>query len=133
LTRKVLIVDDEKDIVHTLYRGFVLSKSGYEVATATKPSEAIEKINEKQFDLVISDINMPEMDGFQLLSYIKQTSPKTHVIIMTGYGSEKRKNEAIANGASAYIEKPFETTEVNNLVMNLLEQRRNGIVNGEVY
>ena len=121
-TRRLLIVDDEETLTFSLYQSFILAKQNYEVVTASSGEEALEKIKEKPFDLVISDISMPGMSGLDLLSLIKQINPQTKVIIMTAYGSDEKREEAIDKGAVGYIEKPFEIREVKQMVLNALTQ-----------
>jgi DNA-binding NtrC family response regulator len=107
----MLIVDDEETLTYSLYQSFIISQNNYEVVTAASG----------EFDLVITDIKMPGMDGLELLSLIKAQYPKTHVIVMTAYGSLEKKEEAIQKGARFYIEKPFEISEIKQLVMELLQ------------
>jgi DNA-binding NtrC family response regulator len=121
-TRRLLIVDDEETLTFSLYQSFILAKQNYEVVTASSGEEALEKIKEKPFDLVISDISMPGMSGLDLLSFIRQINPHTKVIIMTAYGSDEKREEAFDKGAVGYIEKPFEIREVKQMVLNALTQ-----------
>jgi DNA-binding NtrC family response regulator len=118
--KRLLIVDDEETLTFSLYQTFILSKNDYEVVTAASGEEALQKMQEQPFDLVLSDISMPGMSGLQLLQHIKQLYPQTTVIIMTAYGSQEKKDEAFALGAVEYIEKPFEIKEVKQIVMNVL-------------
>ena len=119
--KKMLIVDDEETLTYSLYQSFIVSKNDYEVITAASGEEAAERLKENQFDLVITDIKMPGMDGLELLSLIKANYPDTEVIVMTAYGSPEKKDEALKRGAHFYIEKPFEIKEIKQLVMELLQ------------
>ena len=119
--KKMLIVDDEETLTYSLYQSFILSQNNYEVVTAASGEEAAEKLADTEFDLVITDIKMPGMDGLELLSQIKERYPQTEVIVMTAYGSLEKKEEALAKGAHFYIEKPFEIREIKQLVMELLQ------------
>jgi DNA-binding NtrC family response regulator len=123
-TKRLLIVDDEETLTFSLYQSFILAKQNYEVVTASNAEEAIERLKEKEFDLVVSDISMPGMSGLDLLGYIKKNSPNTEVIIMTAYGSDDKRDEAMSKGAAGYIEKPFEIREVKQMVMNILNPKR---------
>jgi CheY-like chemotaxis protein len=98
-----------------------VSKNEYEVITAASGEEATERLHESTFDLVITDIKMPGMDGLELLSLIKSNYPGTEVIVMTAYGSPEKREEALEKGARFYIEKPFEIKEIKQLVMELLQ------------
>ena len=119
--KKMLIVDDEETLSYSLYQSFIISQQEYEVVTAASGEEASEKLADTQFDLVITDIKMPGMDGLELLSLIKSKYPKTEVIVMTAYGSHEKREEALQKGARYYIEKPFEISEIKQLVMEILQ------------
>jgi len=121
-TKKILIVDDEETLTFSLYQSFQLWNQHYDVVTAASGDEAIKKLMVSEFDLVITDISMPGMSGIELLSQIRAHYPKTEVIIMTAYGSEEKREEAIRNGARYYLEKPFEIKELKELVMEILKQ-----------
>ncbi len=119
--KKILIVDDEETLTYSLYQTFILAKRDYEVVTAASGEEATEKMIDKSFDLVITDICMPGISGLELLESIRQNHPLTKVIIMTAYGSTEKKEEALQSGAKHYVEKPFEIKEIKQLVMNILD------------
>jgi YesN/AraC family two-component response regulator len=118
--KKIMIVDDEETLTFSLYQSFKLWDQHYEVVTAASGDEAVKKLMLSEFDIVITDISMPGMSGIELLSHIKADFPKTEVIIMTAYGSEEKREEALKNGARYYLEKPFEIMELKELVMKLL-------------
>jgi len=119
--KKMLIVDDEETLTYSLYQSFIVANKEYEVITAASGEEASEKLVETTFDLVITDIKMPGMDGLELLALIKSKYPSTEVIVMTAYGSAEKREEALQKGARFYIEKPFEIKEIKQLVMELLQ------------
>lgn len=119
-TNRILIVDDEETLTFSLYQSFITAKESYEVVTASSGDEAWEKIQDAPFDVVITDITMPGITGIELLNRIKRDFPETHVIIMTAYGSEAKKEEAIKGGAHRYIEKPFEIKEIKQVIANVL-------------
>ena len=102
---KVLVVDDEELICHSLRLG--LEKHGYSVVTTQKATEALEKIEHEAFDVVLTDIRMPGMDGIQMLKAIRQSNPQLAVIFITGYPSVETSAKALGLGAEAYITKPF--------------------------
>ncbi|HEX7896189.1 MAG TPA: sigma-54 dependent transcriptional regulator [Planctomycetota bacterium] len=105
--RRVLIVDDEQSICDVL--SISLRKEGYEVASEVNPRRALDRFRQQNFDLVLQDLKMPEMDGLDLLREVKQLRPQTVVIIMTAYSTWDRAVEAMRLGAYAYIKKPFDT------------------------
>ncbi len=107
--KKILIVDDEPTILLTL--SHVLSRKDTVVITSSRIEEAEEALSRYPFDLVIADIRLSGMygiEGLELLSYIKEVSPSTEVIIMTAYGSDEMRDEAYSRGAYYYYEKPID-------------------------
>ena len=115
-----MIVDDEETLTYSLYQSFILAKQNYEIVTASSGEEASEKLKSSKFDLVITDISMPGMSGLELLAWIREKYPQTVVLVMTAYGSEDKREEALSLGARNYIEKPFEIKEIKQLVMEIL-------------
>ena len=117
-----MIVDDEETLTFSLYQSFQLWNQHYDVVTAASGDEAIKKLMISEFDLVITDISMPGMSGIELLAQIRANYPKTEVIIMTAYGSEEKREEALKKGARYYLEKPFEIKELKELAMKILSE-----------
>lgn len=103
---KILIVDDEKDMLLLLQR-IVSEEGGHELQTETDPFAAVELLKNTPFDLVITDLKMPKMDGIQLLESVKRIQPKAAVVILTAYATIDTAVEAIQKGAYDYITKPF--------------------------
>ncbi|MDA8106151.1 MAG: response regulator [Nitrospiraceae bacterium] len=107
--KKILIVDDEPTILLTL--SHVLSSKDTVVITSSRIEEAEEALSRYAFDLAIADIRLSGMygiEGLELLSYIKEISPSTEVIVMTAYGSNEMRDEAYSRGAYYYYEKPID-------------------------
>ncbi len=102
---RILVVDDE-DIVRTSCDR-TLSPEGYEVRLAKNGVEGLKMASEERFDLVLTDLKMPDMDGIEVLRIIKEKWPETAVIIVTGYQTVDTAVKAIKLGAYDYIEKPF--------------------------
>ena len=103
---EVLLVEDNervRNVIRTL-----LKKSKYSVEVAADGESAIEKLNQRYFDLVISDYKMAQMNGIELLREIKKSWPATEVIIITAFGTISKGVEAIKLGAFDYITKPFD-------------------------
>ena len=119
-SKKLMIVDDEETLTYSLYQSFILARQDYEIVTAASGEEASEKLKKMHFDLVITDISMPGMSGLELLARIKKEYPRTSVVVMTAYGSDDKREEAMNLGAANYIEKPFEIKEIKKLVMDIL-------------
>ena len=105
--RKILIVDDELDMLNLLKRTLEPDLN-CRVETAASGKEALRRIGEESFDLVLADIKMPEMDGLELLSLIKKEVPDLTLVMMTGHGSIETAVESIRQGAYDYITKPFD-------------------------
>ena len=107
---KILIVDDEKYLRELLSE--VLQSHSHECETAGDGEEALTKLDQSRFDVVITDAMMPNMDGFTLLKNIKKTYPETAVVVITGYSLAYSARDAMAIGAEEYLAKPFHTDEI---------------------
>lgn len=110
MKNKLLIIDDEPLIRMSLHDG--LNDSTLEVTTAKSGAEAIELIKSDNFDFIITDLKLPNINGMEILKFVKNISPKTSVIIMTAYGTTETAVEAIKMGAFDYIAKPFSIEEI---------------------
>ena len=118
----ILIVDDERSILELL--SVILKKEGYAVLVNPGTPSIYEDIEQKEFDLVISDIKMPQVDGMEVLRRVKAEKPTVPVIMITAYASVKQAVEALRLGAMDYIMKPFDIEGIKVLVANGLEHRR---------
>ncbi|HEY6010228.1 MAG TPA: response regulator, partial [Nitrospirota bacterium] len=131
---KILVVDDEKDICMALK--IILTKEGYAVQEAYNGEQALERIRQESFDLIITDIRMEKMDGFEVLKLAQKLSPETAVIMMTAFASVGSAVEAMRAGASDYITKPFINDEIRLTVKRILQsrelQRENQILRQEL-
>jgi len=107
---KVLIVDDEERFRATMCK--LLTVRGLKAVTAGSGKEAIEKLRQNPYDVVILDVRMPEMGGVQVLSEIKKIDPQAEVIIMTGYASVDTAKEIMKLGAYDYVLKPYSVEEL---------------------
>ncbi|OYT74008.1 MAG: hypothetical protein CFK49_10310, partial [Armatimonadetes bacterium JP3_11] len=108
--RHVLIVDDDDLVRETLH--FVLEDGGYRVYAASSGAEALRLLEREPIDIVLSDIFMPGMNGFDLLRQIREVAPNTPVILITGYGNIEMAREALKQGASDFITKPYNIHEI---------------------
>ena len=124
---KLLIVDDEKAIRDSLK--MVLTDEGYSAETASDGLEAIDKLTNDEFDIVISDIKMPNLDGMQLLKKTTEISPATFFIIMTAYASVQTAIEALRLGAYDYLLKPVEFDEVLFRVNRMMDYKKLSLEN----
>ena len=119
-THKILLVDDEDSIRHTLK--FNLSKLGYSVDTANSGREGFEKFQVTGYDLVITDIMMPEMTGIELLQEITKVNPEAMVMLLTGFGSLDTAVQALRLGAQDYLQKPCNREELALRASRCLEK-----------
>jgi DNA-binding NtrC family response regulator len=103
---RILIVDDEKDMLALLKR-IITEETDYEVVTEVDPVKALDLFKESRFDLVITDLKMPKMDGIKLLEAVKKINPDASVVILTAYATIETAVEAIRKGAYDYVTKPF--------------------------
>lgn len=117
---KILVVDDEKNMREVLK--IFLEGEGYDVSVADGGESAIEAIKKHIFSLVITDLKMPKVSGFDLLKVIKDISPETILIIITAFGSPESAVEAMKLGAFDYIQKPFKNNDIRLVVKNALDK-----------
>jgi len=115
----ILIVDDEEDILNVLK--LILTKEGYQVDTALDGKQALQLFRKNSYDIVLTDLRMPEMDGMELLERIKEIRPETEVLIMTAYASVESAVLAMKKGAADYIVKPFLNEDVKMRIARVAE------------
>jgi len=118
---RILIVDDDESIRKVL--ATILEDKGYATDTAKNGKEAIQKSSEKLYNLALIDIRLPDMEGIELLTKIKDTTPKMRKIIITGYPSLQNAVAALNKGADAYIMKPFDMDTVLKTIKEQLKQQ----------
>src|SRR5512138_3439387 len=108
-TISVLVVDDEAGIAALCKR--ILSRAGYNVTSLTDPRAAIEDLQQKRFDLLVVDIRMPEVDGFDVIARAQMVQPDIAVLVMTGFGTVETAIRALRQGVDGLILKPFEKSD----------------------
>src|SRR5580698_5205865 len=118
---RILVVDDEESIREFL--DIMLRKEGYEVTSAEDGQKAIETLKKKTFDLVISDLQMPNVTGIELLKHVRETQPDLLFMMITAFGTTETAVEAMKLGAYDYITKPFKIDEVRINIANALRSR----------
>jgi DNA-binding NtrC family response regulator len=106
----LLLVDDE-EALRTALSGELVSE-GYKVDTAADGDEAIEILRNKTYDIILLDIKMPRVSGFEVLKFVLQKSPKTKVIMLTAYADVKNAIESVKLGACDFISKPYDLDDV---------------------
>jgi DNA-binding NtrC family response regulator len=117
----ILVVDDDPIIREGLKR--ILEEQGYAVETYASGFLAVERMDETAFDLVITDLKMPGMNGIEVLKHLKALQPEVPIIMITGYSTVDTAVEAMKNGAVDYIAKPFSPEDITEKVRSALEQK----------
>ena len=127
LKARILVIDDESSMGE--FMRIMLGKEGYSVAAETSAHRALQNLksaqknSDKRFDLVITDLMMPEMSGLELLSEVKKIDPELEVIVMTAFGSIDTAVEALKKGAGDYITKPFKVDEIKISIKKTIEEK----------
>ena len=119
---KILIIDDEKSIIDLLT--IVFKKEGYSVLSSLSAPRGIELIDKEDFDLILTDIKLPQLSGMDILKHVMDKTPNTPVIMITAYGTLKQAVEAFKKGAVDYVVKPFDIEELKIIVAQGLEKRK---------
>ncbi|NIR48583.1 sigma-54-dependent Fis family transcriptional regulator, partial [candidate division KSB1 bacterium] len=120
-TKSILIVDDEQSVCTSLEKA--LSKNGYTTRTAGSGNEALKILAKSPIDIVLSDLIMPDGDGFYLLREIKKKYVHIEVILLTGYGTIEKAVEAMKEGAYDFITKPFKKSVILSTVERAIERQ----------
>lgn len=123
MEKGILIVDDEKDIRQLLYQALT-QMGGYRVEMAKDGEEALQKIENSKFDLVLTDMRMPKMDGLQLVNELSKRRPEIATVVMSGHGSIDAALEAVRRGASDFLSKPFNLPEIIVRLNKAMEERQ---------
>jgi two-component system response regulator PilR (NtrC family) len=117
----ILVVDDDQGMRELIE--ILLAREGYEVKTAADGREAVELLGKVRFDLVVTDLKMPQVDGIDLLKRVKEVSPETPVIIVTAFASGETALTAMKEGAYDYLEKNFDVNDLLGLVRDALRKK----------
>jgi DNA-binding NtrC family response regulator len=117
---EICVVDDEQIVCERLKP--LLEKSGYQVETYTDSKSALERLSEKKFDILITDLKMGRPDGLELLNFTRTHSPKTRVIIITGFATVETAREAMKSGAVDFIAKPFRLGQLRDLILKISDE-----------
>ena len=129
MPERILVIDDELDML-MLLRMIIEDNTDYEVETTNNPSEAVKMVMKNDYDLVVSDLKMPGMDGLELFDEVKGMKPDLPLIIITAYGSLETADEAMKMGVADFITKPFRKDSILftiNRVLELARVRRENI------
>ncbi len=120
---QVLVIDDDAVVGRSFDR--VLSEKGYEVSTALSGEEALDTMNNTDFDLVFTDIKMPGMDGLEVTERIKARCPWTPVVVITGYGTQDNEAKASVLGASGFVRKPLTPEMIESITLKAVNDAAN--------
>ena len=119
---RILVIDDD-DLIRSLFKD-TLEREGHGVETADTGAEGIEILKQQDYDLVFLDLKMPEMDGAELLRWIRNAKPKQPVIIITGYPGSEMMERAMKSGPFGVMDKPFGAADIIMTVNNFLHVTR---------
>ncbi|MCG6948021.1 MAG: response regulator [Acidobacteria bacterium] len=114
MTEKVLLVDDEEEFVDTLAER--MRNRGMEVSTSNSGKDALDLIDSDSFDVVVLDLQMPGMDGIEVLERIKQRRPDIQVVLLTGHATVEKGVEAMKQGALEFLEKPIDFSKLSEII-----------------
>ena len=117
---RILIVDDEEIVGKRLL--FALKSTGYEVETFVDPTAALARLAEQEFDIVVTDVRMKDVDGMQILEAVTRRSPRTRVVLITAYATIEVAREAVAKGVFDFIPKPFKVSEFLDVITRAASQ-----------
>jgi DNA-binding NtrC family response regulator len=123
MPERILVVDDEPNMLRLL-KTILMDKTGYEVVTTNNPLEVSKLLQEDHFDLVITDLKMPLVDGMDLIDIIKKINAAMPIVIITAYGTIETAEEAIQKGAYDFITKPFRKETILITIKRGLEWKR---------
>jgi len=119
---KVLLVDNEPNVLEVMRLG--LGIKGYDVDTVRRAVRALEALKEKQYDVILLDLLMPEMSGIELLKRIKQSDIKSKIFILSGYVSDEVIQEAMDEGAAGYIAKPSSADQICSTIEKAFSEKQ---------
>lgn len=123
MAERILIVDDEIDMLELLEL-IITDRTEYEVVTTNSPLEVPELLKKESFDLMITDLRMPDIDGIELIEMVKQVDDQLPFIIITAYGTIESAVEAMRKGAFDYITKPFRQEQILLTIEKVMKWRR---------
>jgi len=114
---RVILLDDEPIVCERLKPA--LEKIGFDVEAYTESQDVIDRFSEEKFDVLVTDLKMQKPDGLDVMNFVKQQSPSTKVIIITGFATEETAAEALEGGAVEFIPKPFKISQLRDLILSI--------------
>ena len=128
--KRILLVDDEPNVVKSCAR--MLELEGFTVEGITSGAQAVDRYREQSFDLVLTDLKMPDVNGLDVLTAVREINPGAAVVIFTAYGTKESVVEALRLGAREFLEKPLDTKSLIATVRSILEQENGAAVRGNL-
>jgi len=122
--RRILVIEDDEEM-RSLLEDFI-EEEGYGVDSVGDGSEAFRKLAKGSFDLIITDIRMPGLNGLDILPGLKQIQPGIPIIVITAFGSEEVQRRALTRGADAYLEKPLHLEQLRTLIQEMVSSKGKG-------
>jgi DNA-binding NtrC family response regulator len=116
---RIMLIDDEPIVCERLKPA--LEKVGFEVETHIDSQAAVDRLAEAKFDVVVTDVKMRGPDGLDVLHFVKQHSPSTKVVIITGFATVETARDAMKSGAVDFIAKPFKISQLRDLILNMMQ------------
>ena len=123
MPERILVVDDEPNMLRLL-KTILMDKTGYEVTTTNNPLEVSKLLQDGHYDLVVTDLKMPLVDGIDLIGIVKNIDTSMPIIVITAYGTIETAEEAIQKGAYDFITKPFRKETILITIKRALEWKR---------
>jgi DNA-binding NtrC family response regulator len=121
---EICIVDDEQIVCERLQP--VLENNGFLVESFTDSKAAMERLSEKEFDILITDLKMAHLDGIELLKYARERFPRIRVVVITGFATVETARQAMKGGAVDFIAKPFRLSYLRELMLKIAQEIRGG-------
>ena len=122
MPNKALVIDDDVSTLELMK--FQLNAEGFDVTTAERGQEGLKIVEDDEFDIILTDLNLPDFDGIEMVRRCKEISPDTEIIMVTGFGSTEKTIEATKAGAFHYVEKPIEFEELLLLIEKAIDRKR---------
>jgi len=118
---RILVIEDDEEM-RSLLEDFIEGE-GYGVESVEDGSEGFRKLAKENFDLIVTDIRMPGLNGLDILPGLKQIQPSIPIIVITAFGSEEVQRRALERGADAYLEKPLQLDQLRTLIQEMVSSQ----------
>ncbi len=126
MVKKVLMIDDDQVLLELINKKISKSEKAFSITTTNSGEKALSLLKQDEFSIVVTDLQMPEVDGYELLAEICEHYPDIPVIVVTAFGKSKTKQVVIDSGAASYIEKPLIVEELSETIKSILKKQSEG-------